>query len=989
MDILFINALPFFIAALLAIPDIRRMFAKPIQTWLTASVMALLFVVLLGYYPDVRDMGAVTRTVIWMPELGLSFSFYLDGLSLLFGLVVTGVGTAIFMYSGYYFDDDTTQSRFNMLLMLFTGAMLGLVLSGNLITMFIMWELTSITSFLLIGFKGDKYESARFGASQALVITGAGGLALLAGVLLISVATGQIIDPSSSTPFSPELRDVLQTDLTEHPWYNAMAILVMLGAFTKSAQFPFHFWLPGGMSAPTPASAFLHSATMVKAGVYLLARMYPSMGNTELWQNGLIGVGLATMLIASFFSIKQRDLKGLLAYTTITKLGMLVFLIGLPEYLGFKAAMVGIIAHALYKAALFLTVGSIDHAFGTRVIDKLGGVANYMPWTAGIAIISALSMAGVPFFFGFVAKEVLIAAAMDTTQVALYTGIITATAVFTATAGFILIWDVFFRKPTHKLHYHAMTPAINIGPVGLVTGTITLGFLLDPVIIPLVETAVPKAFELKLWPGFITEFYISIGAIIGGYVLFLARGVWLPLFGDLPFDGTRVYTGIMGFVDWSGDQLLRSQSGKLRYYLISILGVLAVIILGSGLLVDLANSEQIFPDGTPDLDLQNTLDILFLVLAIGAALASVLVKRQLMAVLSVSITGYAVAGIFLVEQAPDVAFVQFMVETLATVLLIIILSRTSPALQKQVADQLWRGSNGSRIGLYRDALIAGVIGFTVGVFALIAVTNRPERESISQWHIDNAQAEVQVPDVVSAILTDFRGMDTFVEIAVFAMAALGILALYSIYYGENDSAAAHADGPGVNLPNARGTLATPFTRVLSTFILPFALLIVAVHVFYGAKAPGDGFTAGVIGGLAVGLWYMVYGYAEARRRLRWFHPVRMMSLGLLVAMTNAAAPIIFKGTFMGLRILEDFDIAELKLSTTLLFEIGIALTVFGSVGVMLEAIARPREAETLRAGGADYSDVNIDDGKYVEQELQAMSTVKTYTTQGLAETPDR
>ncbi|MFP4323427.1 MAG: hydrogen gas-evolving membrane-bound hydrogenase subunit E [Anaerolineales bacterium] len=989
MDILFINALPFFVAALLAIPDVRRLFGKSIQTWFTAGVMALLFAVLLGYFPEIRDNGPVERTVTWMPELGLSFSFYLDGLSLLFGLVVTGVGTAIYLYSGYYFDDELTQSRFNMLLMLFTGAMLGLVLSGNLITMFIMWELTSITSFLLIGFKGDKYESARFGASQALVITGAGGLALLAGVLLISVATGQILEPDSATPFMPELSAVLQADLTNHPWYNAMAILVMLGAFTKSAQFPFHFWLPGGMSAPTPASAFLHSATMVKAGVYLLARMYPTMGNTDLWETGLLGVGLVTMFIASFFSIKQRDLKGLLAYTTITKLGMLVFLIGLPDYIGYKAAMVGILAHALYKAALFLCVGSIDHAFETRIIDKLGGVAKYMPWTAGIATISALSMAGVPFFFGFVAKEVLIAASMDAAQATLFTAIITATAVFTATAGFILIWDVFFRKPDHKLHYHAMTPAINFGPVGLVAGTISLGFLLDPLIIPLLETIVPKAFELKLWPGFITEFYISIGAIIGGLALFAVRGVWLPLFGDLPFDGTRVYTAIMGFVDWSGDQLLRSQSGKLRYYLISILGVLAFIILGSGLLVDLANSAQIFPDGLPDLDVGNTLDGLFLVLAIGAALASVVVKRQLMAVLSVSITGYAVAGIFLVEQAPDVAFVQFMVETLATVLLIIILSRTSPVLQKQAADRLWTGSNGSRIGIYRDALIAGVIGTTVGIFALIAVTNRPERESISQWHIDNAEPLVEVPDVVSAILTDFRGMDTFVEIAVFAMAALGILALYSIYYGDKDSAAAHDAGPltEANIPPERATLSTPFTRVLASFILPFALVIVAVHVFYGAKAPGDGFTAGVIGGLSVGLWYMVYGYTEARRRLRWFYPVRMMSLGLLVAITNAAAPILFDGTFMGLRILDEFEWAELKLSTTLFFEIGIALTVFGSVGVMLEAIARPREAETLRAGDTDYSQLSIDDGRYVDQELQAMSSI--YTTQELVETPER
>ncbi|NJL93101.1 MAG: hypothetical protein HC915_04935 [Anaerolineae bacterium] len=480
MDLVLLNAVPFLLAALLAIPPVRQSIPKDVQTWLISGTMLVLFVAALGYFPYVEEQGVVTRSLAWMEPLGLSFSYYLDGLALLFTLVVTGVGTAIYLYAGYYFEEHEEQSRFNTILLVFTGAMLGLVLSGNLLTMFIMWELTSITSFMLIGFKGSKYAAARDGAFQALIITGGGGIALLAGVVGISVAAASL----NGGPVSFELRQVLQTEgLTDHDWYTGLAILVFIGAFTKSAQVPFHFWLPGGMSAPTPASAFLHSATMVKAGIYLLARLYPIMGDSNLWMNTLLGFGMTTFVVGAFFALFQRDLKGLLAYTTISKLGAIVALIGLPDAHGLKAAFVGVVAHALYKAALFLCVGSIDHSTGTRHIDYLGSMARRMPGTALVTTVSALSMAGFIPLMGFLSKETLIEAMLHyapntvAAVVLVFVG-----SVFTGTAAYILIWDVFFRPEQHEVHYHAMPRLATVAPGLLMIGDGGAGLFVGPAV---------------------------------------------------------------------------------------------------------------------------------------------------------------------------------------------------------------------------------------------------------------------------------------------------------------------------------------------------------------------------------------------------------------------------------------------------------------------------------------------------------------------------
>ncbi|MEL6269948.1 MAG: hydrogen gas-evolving membrane-bound hydrogenase subunit E, partial [Chloroflexota bacterium] len=876
---------------------------------------------------------------------GLEFSFYLDGLSLLFGLIITGIGAVIFLYAGAYFDDPDDRARFQRLLLLFTAAMLWLVLSGNIITLFIAWELTSITSFLLIGFKGAKYESARAGASRALVVTGGGGLALLAGLMLLGSAGGTY-----------ELSELLTQDLTGHSLYVPAAILIMLGAFTKSAQFPFHFWLPGAMDAPTPASSFLHSATMVKAGVYLLARLHPTLGDAALWTGALLTVGLFTMFLSSLLAVRQADLKGVLAFTTTAQLGVLVALLGVPGGYGIKAAMVGILGHALYKSALFLGVGSIDHATGTRQVSQLGGLWKHMPITGVVVIISALSMAGMPPLMGFVAKETLLEATVFNPLVL---GIVFVSAALAGTAGYILIWDVFFGETRGDWHFHALPRVMETGPIAMVVGTVGIGFFLGPLLLPILTPIVPVDFKLVLFPGFNNIFWLSMGALVVGFALFFVRDLWRRV-PDFPLSATTAYNHVIAGSEWIADQALKTQNGKLRHYLMVVIGVVMAILLYGGLIQDLLNSPS-FAIGT--FTIPDILDVMLLALAVGAAWASVSVRKHLHAALALAIFGYSVGGVFLVEPAPDVALVQFLVETLATVVLIIMISRVTIEQREQAMSVLKRTLDNRQdaIAKVRDVTLAVVTGAVMTAFAMVALINRENRESIAAWHLENAEPEVGVTDVVSAILTDFRGTDTLVEIGVFSIAALGLLALLTINRNEDDDE--NAPPAIVRYMYQNSMVATPLIRAIAAFVLPLTLVVAAVHILYGANAPGDGFTAGIVAGLGVALYYVVFGYEQVRLRLSWVHPARLITAGLLLAFVNATLPVLVGGQFMGLL---DFapwlDLANLKFTTTLVFEIAIAVTVFGGVSLIMETIAYPAGVPAFNRATGEYPAVDTSHG---------------------------
>lgn len=958
-----ISSLPFALALLLFFPPVRALLGRGGQTLLLTSAIALMCVIYLGYFPYVADDQVLQINLPWVESLGLSFTLYIDGLALLFGTIVVGIGIAVTLYTGFYFEDEQESGRFYTLLMAFTGSMLLLVFAGNVLTLFIAWELTSVISFLLISFKGDKYEAARVGAMRALIITGGGGLALIAGLLLLSAATG-------STQFDV----ILNTDLRSHPWYAGFTVLILLGCFTKSAQFPFHFWLPGGMTAPSPASAFLHSATMVKAGVYLLLRLEPTLGGSSLWINALMGIGLITMLIGAFFALHKRDLKALLAYSTISQLGALVALIGMPESAGIKAAVIGVLGHALYKAALFLMAGIIEHSTGTRNLDKLGGLRPLMPGAAVITVIAALSMAGAPPLLGFVSKETLLDAAQPEgllTNVPLI--IMILSSIFTVAIAARFAWDVFFApaRVDHREHFHAPPWGLTVSAGMLAVMSVIGGVFLGPLILPLIDAAVRKEFTLYLFPpdGLANPvFQTSLAVLAIGTLLFAVRRWWLT-WPDWPIPtGNQVYEVIVGGVNACADLLLRTQNGKLRHYLITIFAGLALfIIMLNFSLGNLVRLQQInWTFFNPPIDV---LRVVLLILALGAGIGAILLKKHLMAAISLSIMGYAVGGIFLLEPAPDVALVQILVETLATVLIILMIARLSAKQRESILAVRFN----HRYSVMRDVVIAASIGTVVALFALIAVDNRPVSSSINRpvalYYLQNTYRDLKITDTVGGIVTDYRGTDTAIEITVFAMAALGLLTLLTrpesreLIYGKavedidqdfkkqvrlaEQAEREYEKELGVaQNERAESRMSTPLTRKIAALVLPFALLIAASHILYSGVAPGDGFTAGIAAGLAVALWYVVYGYFEARERLSWLVPGRVLVIGLVLTFANALLPELFGGQFLQhINFSDDFSPADLHFASTLFFEIGIFLTVFGASSIIMEAIAHPRELE--------------------------------------------
>lgn len=933
------------------------------QGWLLAVGMALLFVLALVRLPAVSEQ-AVIYSIPWMPQIGLVMSFYVDGLAHLFVLLVTGIGIAVMLYAGYYFDDWAESTRFLAILLAFAASMLALVMAGNLITLFIAWELTSVTSFMLISFKGYSAE-ARSGASQALMITGGGGLALLVGLMLVGTAVG-----------SYELSEVLASGdlLREHPWYTAIAVLVMIGCFSKSAQFPVHFWLPNAMSAPTPASTFLHSATMVKAGVYLLARFYPVLGDTELWTTGLVTIGLITMFVGAFLALFQRDLKGILAYSTVSQLGALVAMIGLPESAGLKAAMIGILAHAMYKGALFLVAGAVDHATGTRDIEAIGGLQARMRGFAIATLVVGLSMAGVPPMFGFVAKETLLEAFIERP---LPLAVIVVSATLTVAVAFRLFWDVFMGTeklgeaahaahhathdpddPAHAHHFHALPRLMVASPAALAVGSVVGGIGIAPLIAPVVSSALGKSVSLYLLPPYINlPFILSMGALAAGAGVFLARRAWLRLTLPTIITGPKAYRAVVGLVERFGDLLLLSQGGRIRYYLSAIL--VAVLILLTTVIPQVLGSigslEVVIRDA------RDLLKVALILVSLVATGASIYFKNHLIAVLALGASGYAVGGLFMLEPAPDVAMVQFLVETLATVLLVVILARTSEQERQRAIQHIW---GQTRAGIARDVAISTLMGLAVTIFALSSVVNRPTPNAISLWHLENALPQVGVNSVVAGILTDFRGTDTLIEITVFGMAALGVLTMlarpkpgktFSLFSrgkptttdsnGYKDAIRMDSEQPERIVYRSR--FSDPITRLVAILIFPISILLALSHLLYAGSGPGDGFTAGVIGGLGLTLWYVVLGYEETKRRLRWLNPASLIGVGLVIALGNALAPLLFGEAFLSFTPVYGIDIADIKIASSLLFEVGIALTVFGGVSTIMEAISYPKEVESV------------------------------------------
>ena len=754
-----------FIMATIA-PQLVR-WIRPVAGWLFAILPAALFAYFASHLDVVRAGAPVHVVVPWVPSLGVDLAFYLDGLSLTFALLITGIGACVMAYAGGYLKDDPYLGRFYFALHAFMAAMLGVVLSENLFTLFIFWELTSFSSYLLIGYKHEK-QGSRDAAIQALVITGMGGLAMLAGFIVLHAAVG--------TASITELLaggDILR----DHPWYHGILVLVLAGAFTKSAQFPFHFWLPGAMQAPTPVSAYLHSATMVKAGVYLLARMNPVLGGTPVWEITLTTFGAVTMLVGAIVSLMKTDLKLVLAGSTIMALGTLVMLIGIGTEAALLAAAVFLVVHSLYKGALFMVAGAIDHEAGTREIPLLGGLRKTMPLTWIAACVAAISMAGVPPLLGFVGKELIYEAMLEAPRMTLLLLFVTVVSnVFMVTVGALVAINPFAGAPgaTPKKPHEA--PAMMfVGPLLLAGLSLALGlatlpkdnFFAASFALPVAASLAGREVDayVYLWHGINLAFVLSVVTVVSGLIVWKAWERVRPLAAALDpyiFAGCeRGYqawlSGLLRVAAWQFGHL---QSGYLRRYLLFVFGTL--VVLAAPLLMLRGLGDLAFE---PIDGVLYFYELLLCVVIVLGAWGAMRAQRHLTAIILLGLVGYAIALLFVAFGAPDLAMTQFLVETLTVILVALVLIRLPGFRQRS-----------STVTRARDWVVAVSVGVVVTVL-LLAITSTPLSMHLSEFFATRSVPEAYGRNVVNVILVDFRGVDTMGEITVLAAAAVGIIAL--------------------------------------------------------------------------------------------------------------------------------------------------------------------------------------------------------------------
>ena len=747
-------------------------------------LLALLPLGLTLYFAQFIERVAFGETVStgfdWLPALGVRLSFYLDGLSLTFALLICGIGTLIIIYAGGYMAGHPQRGRFLSFLLMFMASMLGLVLADDVLTLFVFWELTSVTSFLLIGFDHTKLLSRR-AAVQALVVTGGGGLALLAGLLLMAGVSG--VHSVSEMARQPEL-------FTGHALYVPMLLLLLGGAFTKSAQFPFHFWLPNAMEAPTPVSAYLHSATMVKAGVYLLARFNPIMGDTELWALLLGLFGGVTFLLGVILAVKQDDLKQILAFTTVASLGLLVMLIGLGGEKMILAAVLYLVAHAFFKGGLFMVAGCIDHETGTRDVNRLGGLFKLMPITGLAAIAAVVSMGGLPPALGFLAKEVIYEAGQRAHgPVVLILAVLVAGNAFMFMAGALAGLRPFIgaRTETPK-HAHEGPVELWLGPVVLAVLGIAFGvfngmagnFIIGPMTNAILGE--PVSTYLALWHGFNLALGLSVVTVAGGVLLYVyadrVRGAIRAANRVLSWGPDRGYDQAVAAIERLALAIVpRIQNGEMhRYTAVVCAVVVAGLVWGF-----LYGGGQ--PAGVPFEPLK-LIEWVIPALTLVAVLIVVIVRSRLAAITALGVIGTMVALIFMLFGAPDLAFTQFMVETLSVIIIAYILARLplSAADGRSVFQRLRDGA----------IALAGGVTFTA---LLIAVSAGSLDLTLSEYFIANSYPEAHGRNIVNVILVDFRGVDTLGEIAVVLLAGVGALALIRLKAPKPEPAS--APGPGL------------------------------------------------------------------------------------------------------------------------------------------------------------------------------------------------
>ncbi|MBK9292204.1 MAG: putative monovalent cation/H+ antiporter subunit A [Bacteroidetes bacterium] len=746
-----------FMAAILA-PALYHTLPRYAGKILSLIPLAML-VWLASFFPQLQLEPQQLFKYTWFSSAGIGLDFLIDSFGLLFGLIITGIGTLVVLYASSYLQGHPKEGRFYAYILFFMTSMIGVVLSDNIFSLFVFWELTSISSFLLIGFKHESLKS-RKAALQALLVTGGGGLALLAGLIMMGNMAGTY-----------SLAALLHsgTNFGTQPLYIPALILILLGAFTKSAQFPFHFWLPNAMEAPTPVSAYLHSATMVKAGVFLLARLNPMLSGNPLWHESLMIFGGITMISGAAMATGQTDLKRILAYTTVSALGIMVFLIGSGGKYAITAAVSFLLVHSLYKGALFLVAGAVDHETGTRDIRQLGGLRTKMPITFAAALLAGLSYAGIPPFLGFIAKELIYESSLGLAAFHLpWTAAALITNIFLVATAALVVWKPFTGQMTSTPKTaHEAPVAMWIGPlllglIGLATG------IFPKMISPVIHSAIQnisglQGAKLVLWHGWNIPLLLSIVTLAGGLGWFALtpRLHKITLFDRLSIIGPEnaYEKGLNGLLKWADIQTNFFQDGKLRHYFYWILSTFTFLIFYTAMRFGSLGKLNIEPNGVLFHEL---MIVLVMLISTYKAITS---ETVLSAVAALGITGFGMALLFALFSAPDLALTQFSIETLTVLLLVFIIYKV-PRFGQHSTATIRR----------RDAIISSLAGISMSLLVLIAL-QLPEGERISRYFVENSYELAHGRNIVNVILVDFRALDTMGEIVVLALAAIGVFTL--------------------------------------------------------------------------------------------------------------------------------------------------------------------------------------------------------------------
>ena len=912
-----------------------KQFSRGVTALGAIGVSLSSLILLLTQAKAVFNGKTIIQTWSWLPQLGIDLSFRLDALGLLFSLLITGIGTLIFIYAYYYLSPQNSLSKLYVLLMLFMAAMLGISLSNNLILLLTFWELTSISSFLLVGYWSN-YEAAQRGSRMALTITGMGGLAMLGGFVLLAQITGT---------YQIDQILMMTEQIQSHHLFVPTLLLILLGAFTKSAQFPFHFWLPNAMAAPTPVSAYLHSATMVKAGIFLLARLLPIFAGAALYHNLVTFIGLFTLCMAAFFAIFKEDLKGLLAYSTISHLGLIMCLLGIGSPLAVAAAIFHIINHATFKAALFMIAGIIDHESGTRDLRKLSGLWQLLPFTATLTMITAASMAGVPLTNGFLSKEMFFTELVANLSgpVLLVSAIVaTLAGIFAVAYSIRLVHGVFFDGPIGKdvPNKEAHEPPFGMrAPATLLAVLCILVGLMPALLVEHIVNSTTRAstqlsqFEgthLAIWHGFNLPLLMSVIALLGGIIFYfsLAKGGKIreidldPHLGQ--FQGKLLFELFLKHLLQVSRKIKRkTENGSLQSYLVWIIAFTVFMVA-------LPLFNQGLTTGTRELTHAPMIAIVLWLLLFSACWMMLWFHHErIKAVLISGAVGLVVTMMFVGLSAPDLAQTQITVDVVTTVLLLMSLS-----LLPQLTPY-----ESSRSRRWRDAFIAIGGGIGIGWIAWLVMTR--DHNSISWFFNQQSIPLGGGTNVVNVILVDFRGFDTFGEITVLGIAAIGTLCLM-------DGMRAHGTIMTQGL-TYRFNPSPLMLRITASWILPIAL-VVSLYIFLrGHNLPGGGFIAGLITAMALIIQYIALGQDHTEQMLKaksgrlyeiW------IGVGLSIAgLTGLAA------WFWGRPFLTSAHIyvnppiiGEMHLASAALFDVGVYVTVVGAVMLMISVLGDSRHS---------------------------------------------